>query len=227
MARKPEDKNYQEAVKRLNIITQRPDFLEAIKDFIRHWKQRGYPTVWFDKEVDWDEDKRRFVYHGLYYDLREICECYELKWPIDAGYMMQVLYALKDDQDPNQAVKPEDCPPVEQWRVWRIAREAINGFGSPTPDEMAKMKTFIGCEKVTFKTVTKTAILNLLSNDNEPSNVDERTIYNWITNCKNYLLNGGNKNKAIERAELSFLDWLELDAWIERQKDKKNRQNKS
>jgi hypothetical protein len=220
MARKPTDKQWQGAIIRIGQAVQDPQFklwLVEIKQRI-HEEQRLLPTLqkgnglsFLDQVARWRFQEPvkervpgafgRVFYHGVYYDLREVCDICRLVWPDDAEYILRWLLAESEDEL-DDSMRADDCPPAQHWQFFRLAK---TGLGVVRPDELTKAKA-----------VTDTGRQRDLSHGlpnleiAEWYNVEERTVQNAIKNCWEYCSRKGVTADIAQEAGLTPNEYLAL-----------------
>jgi hypothetical protein len=207
MGRKPRDTAHDEALRRIAQINENADFQEAFAQFAERWRSRGNPSLIEERNVDWDEARRRVIYYGLYYDLRELCDSFQLIWPGDAGYLMRLLYAIDQGSDVADALAPDDCPPQRNWRWFRMARRAM---GLPRAAELDALKQQRGDFRasqsrhgLTFEDIAEL--------ESDTLGLSDRTVRESVKKCWLYLERGGvNLNRIAEMAGLDTLETLAL-----------------
>ena len=201
MGRRRKDKKREAAIEKLSKAVKTRDFIEQFEFLQTSWKARDCPSIWDDREVSWDEVHRQSSYRGLYYDLRELCDRFDLPWPHSGEIIVQLFHG----QESGEVIQePPECPPQEQWAAWRMARTEIGGVGLPRSPELSKVHEIVGHEGESEDGLTRTAITYLSpQKQGKQEYVDPKTVSNWIENCWAYLLKGGDLNRAAEMAELT------------------------
>lgn len=221
--------NLADALGRIAQIASKADFRHAFDLFASALELKKCPPLEdififnTERTVAFDENARCSIYHGLYYDLREICDLFNLKWPQD-GICLYWLAANNYASKLQRAGLAAEsiltsflpCPDEKQWVAWRMAR---TGAGWPREDELRRVHEFANSQRESKRGLSYSAIANLDGGD-----VDTRTVQNWIKRCWDYLLEGGSQALATSRAGLNFFEWMFLGELIER--ERKKRKNK-
>jgi hypothetical protein len=151
---------------------------------------------WNWRDVTFDQG--RTFYSGPYYDLRELCDSFELPWPESCEIIAQLVTGLP-------VSKPSEPPFAHAWRAWRMAK---SGFQRPRQDEIVQAKDIVGeytpqGRKRNFSNgLTQDTIACIMD-------VDVRTVRQWIKDCRQYA-QVGILNEIASLAELSGRELITL-----------------
>jgi len=202
MGRKKIDQRHEEAVKAIEKALRDSQFQVGLSSLHNSLKaheakrlqvrKQGDPSAAFSN-WNWRNitvEQGRAQHSGPYYDLRELCDNFDLPWP-ESG---ELLLALSGPS----AFDVPDLPSKQAWQAWRMAR---TGLGRPQPDEVAQARDLLGDYTPHDRRrrfdwgLTQDAVAYIL-------NVDERTVRQWIGDCRRYA-QVGNLNEIAEAAGLT------------------------
>ena len=203
MGRRRIDRHYEAAVKAIQEAMQDTRFQErfdVLRSSLRaHGENRlqaqenGDPSAAY---ADWNWrnvklDQGRVTYSGPYYEIRELCDVFALPWPESYEIVFRLASDLSSPELPQM-------PSEQAWQAWRMAG---TGLRRPRPDEVAQARNLLGDytphgRRRRFNWgLTQDAVAHIL-------NVDERTVRQWIGDCRRYA-QVGNLNEIAEAARLT------------------------
>lgn len=135
MSRRKKNIPFEESIIRIAAAFEHKEFGEWFKPLITLEMHRGYgiATLWEDKHQKYDAEKRRTAYWGLYYDLRELCQHFDLKFPEDAEILFKILQeangepsnAIFSFENLNPVAPYQSAPSKEQWSWFRVWQKGL------------------------------------------------------------------------------------------------------
>ena len=218
MGRKKKDPRIQAAAQSIAEAMQNRSFRGRAKTLcasLKRFQKKRQSAIENDPsaallDLGWREVKNiegQLWYTGPYYDLRELCDDFDLPWRESARFLVAACLDSPESL--------EEAPPPEAWRAWRMAR---SGLGRPRPDEIALAKeklsdhTTHGTRRRFDRGLTQEMIARILY-------LDERTVRTYIAECKRYSRDRG-MGLIMDKAGLSVADWPALAEYFDQQRKK-------
>jgi hypothetical protein len=217
LARRPSNRLAQDTLLRIISLTDNLDFVLA---FELLWKLYQLPRS--NKNIRKRKIVRgRFIYSGWYYDLREICDQFDLPMEPAAEFLLVLLSIVNDLGGYDFCDGPVKtltwlkstydkggletfsgwfnyCPPEHYWQYYRMARI---GAGLPTRKEVEKIASRLGTQTAHGKQrdYSKGLPVEVIA---EIKGVSERTVRQAIHKCWDYLALNPDEQLVIDRTKL-------------------------
>lgn len=200
MPRKKIDREQEDSMKRIREAIEDPQFAIDIDDLLKAAKKRSEESIFGSRYQEYDEARGWYIQYGLYYQLRDLCDKYDLFWSHDWPYVEQLLTLIRKQRQPTEPEKATallECPPRTHWQWWRMAQtglgfvreDEIQIIGHARPDGLTQKDIAKGIEAVKIK-----------------GGIDERTVKRAIDQCWEYATQSGIALNVRQIADLAGLD---------------------
>lgn len=178
-------------------------FAGRLREIANALDAKGIPDITWDRTVELDTQRGRFVYFGLLEDLRYLCDSYGLWWREDGPRIITLVYAIRegiyDASKVEDLLTLQNMPPALHWQWFRMAK---SGLGIVRNEECRQPKDEKG---LSYDVIALRA------------NVSRLSVQRAVNGCWEYLQSyKGPLDNIADQAGLSFEETLMTLMWRSR-----------
>lgn len=182
MPRKTTNQEQEASLARVRSAIGNARFITELRGLLKAASIRNVEDIFESRTSEWDESRGWIIQYGLYFHLRDLCDDNGLFWQKDAAYITRLLRALQGEEIDvttlESAIAPLDCPPVEHWQWWRMAK---TGLGLPRKNELQIV------DRPRPYGLTQQDIAEKIAGAKTEHGISERTVTRAIDRCWHYV----------------------------------------